>query len=178
MAEHSTLARPYAKAAFEYALEANKLSEWASMLQAAALIAADASVVKLISQPSYTSDKVAEVMLQLTDGYLDNEGQNFIKVLAHNGRLAVLPEISAQFEMLKKEHERAVDVEVESAVALTEELTSKLAEKLAAKLGREVRINNKVNEALLGGMLIRANDLVIDNTVRGKLNRMTDTLNV
>jgi len=178
MAEHSTLARPYAKAAFEYALEANKLSDWASMLQTAALIAADSSVVELVLQPSFTTEKVAEVMLQLCDGYLDNEGQNFIKVLAQNGRLAVLPEISVQFEALKKEHERAIDVKVESAVALSEELTTQLTEKLTAKLGRDVRITNLVNEALIGGMIIRANDLVIDNTVRGKLNRMTDTLNV
>jgi F-type H+-transporting ATPase subunit delta len=178
MAEISTLARPYAKAAFEVALVANKVSEWSSMLHAAALIAADASVVKLINDPSLTLEKQTELMLKLCEGYLDDQGQNLIKVLAQNGRLAMIAEIAVQFEELKKEHERLADVNVETAVALSDNQQSQLAEKLKEKLGRDVRINNVINTELLGGMVIRAGDLVIDNTVRGKLNRLTDTLNV
>jgi F-type H+-transporting ATPase subunit delta len=178
MAEQSTLARPYAKAAFEVALEANKLSDWSSMLQTAALIAADASVLKYINEPSLTIEKQSAAMLQLCEGYLDNEGQNFIKVLATNGRLSLISEIAVQFEIFKQEHDKTIEVVVESAIELSDDIKSQITAKLTTKLGREVRLNNQIKPELLGGMVIRAEDLVIDSSVRGKLNRLTDTLNV
>jgi F-type H+-transporting ATPase subunit delta len=108
---------------------------------------------------------------------LNDAGKNFIRLLANNKRLAVLGEIYALFEQLKSQKEMSVDVEVASAFALTDDQANKLAEALKRKLGREVNLTSTEDKSLIGGVVIRAGDLVLDGSVRGKLAKLAETLN-
>lgn len=111
-------------------------------------------------------------------GDLCNEGtSNLLVVLSENERFALLPEISAQFELLKAEHDKSADVVVTSAFALSDAQQNTLAVKLSAKLDRAVTLTVNVDSALIGGVIIRAGDLVIDDSVRGKLSKLAEAMN-
>lgn len=178
MAELTTLARPYAKAAFEYAIEAKQLAEWSDMLGLAAQVVSDESMHQLLTSPHFTKEDQRDAMLKVCEDKLDANGTNFIKLLAQNGRLLALPEIEVLFNYLRSEFEKTVEAQVTSATELNEQQITQLKQKLSAKLGREVEVNVDVDGDLLGGLIIQAEDLVIDGSVRGKLAKLSDTLNV
>jgi F-type H+-transporting ATPase subunit delta len=178
MAELTTLARPYAKAAFEYAIEAKQLAEWSEMLGFAAQIVSDEAMQQLLTSPHFTKENQKDAMLKVCEDKLNANGVNFIKLLAQNGRLLALPEIEVLFNFLRSEFEKTIEAQITSATELNEQQIAQLKEKLAAKLGRQVEIGVEVNADLLGGLIIQAEDLVIDGSVRGKLAKLSDTLNV
>jgi F-type H+-transporting ATPase subunit delta len=178
MAELTTLARPYAKAAFEYALEAKQLPQWSEMLGLASQVVADESMQALLTSPHLTKNEQQETMLKICQDKLDDKATNFIKLLAQNGRLTALPEIEILFNFLRSEFEKTIEAEVTSANEMSDQQIAQLKEKLAAKLGRQVDISVNVDADLLGGLIIQAEDLVIDGSVRGKLAKLSDTLNV
>ncbi|MET1256491.1 F0F1 ATP synthase subunit delta [Aliikangiella maris] len=178
MAELTTLARPYAKAAFEYAIEAKQLAEWSEMLGFAASVVNDESMQQLLTSPHFTKEDQKDAMLKVCQDKLDEKGANLIKLLAQNGRLLTLPEIEVLFNFLRSEFEKTIEAQVTSATALNEQQITQLKEKLAAKLGRTVEVEVNVDADLLGGLIIQAEDLVIDGSVRGKLTKLSDTLNV
>ena len=177
MAELSTLARPYAKAAFEYAREHSALAVWSEQLTTAAAVAADEGMAAVLNNPSLTDEQQAQTMAEVCGDALGVETTNFISILAANKRLALLPEISSQFELFKANQEKSVDVEVVSAFDLGDATTEKLADVLGKKLEREVKVSTATDKELLGGVLIRAGDLVIDGSVRGRLNKLAEALN-
>ena len=177
MAELSTLARPYARAAFEYANGKGVLSGWSDALTTAAAVSSDSRVADMLTSPAYTAEQLAATMIELCGDALVSEQQNFIKVLAANKRLPLLPEISELFEQLKAEQERSVDVTVVSAYALEDAAEQNLAQVLSKKLEREVKVETQVDASLLGGVVIRAGDLVIDGSVRGRLNKLSEAMN-
>ncbi len=177
MAELSTMARPYAKAAFEYALSGGKLDDWSKMLATAASVAEEPKVAELLASPSATSTRLATVFVDLCGEDLDQQGANFVAELARNKRLGLLPQISEQFETLKAEQQKLVDVVVTSAFPLEEAQEKQLASKLSKRLNREVQMHTSVDKDLLGGVLIRAGDLVIDGSVRGKLAKLAEVMN-
>lgn len=177
MAELSTLARPYARAAFEYAHGKGDLGSWSTALATAAAVSREATVATMLSSPAHTAEQLAATMVELCGDALGGAHQNFIKVLATNKRLPLLPEISELFEELKAEQERSVDVTVLSAYALEEAAEQNLAQVLSKKLEREVKVETQVDESLLGGIVIRAGDLVIDGSVRGRLNKLSEAMN-
>jgi len=177
MAERSTIARPYAKALFELALERKKLDVWSEALHMAAAVVRDESVRKLLTSPHVTPDQLADLVIDIAGGKLDEEGRNFFRVLAANRRLGFLPEIAAIYEKLKAEEENTVDVTVTSAVALDKEQQKKFATALTARLKRNVRLQCEVDASLLGGAVLRADDLVIDGSLRGRLERLGAELN-
>jgi len=177
MAELSTLARPYAKAAFEYARDHNALAAWSEQLITAAAVAADEGMEPVLNNPSLTNEQQAQTVIDVCGDSLGAEVKNFVSILASNKRLALLPEISSQFELYKANQEKSVDVEVISAFDLAEAATAKLAEVLGKKLEREVKVSTSTDRDLLGGVLIRAGDLVIDGSVRGRLNKLAEALN-
>jgi F-type H+-transporting ATPase subunit delta len=177
MAELSTLARPYAKAAFEYARDSGQLSAWAEQLATAAAVASDASVKAALSDPALTAEKQARTLTELCGDVLSAQARNFIAVLAGNKRLALLPEIYLLFAQYKANQEKAVDVEVISAFDLADAARDKLAEVLGRKLERQVKVRTSTDRNLLGGVLIRAGDLVIDGSVRGRLNKLAAAMN-
>lgn len=178
MAELTTLARPYAKAAFEHAIETKQLAEWSEMLGFTALVVGDESMQQLLTSPHFTKEDQKDAMLKVCEGKLDTKGINFIKLLAQNGRLLALPEIEELFNFLRSEFEKTIEAQVTSATELNEQQITQLKEKLAAKLGRQVEVSVNLDTDLLGGLIIQAEDLVIDGSVRGQLTKLSDTLNV
>ena len=177
MAELSTLARPYAKAAFEFAREHNALAQWSEQLATAAAVTAADGMDTVLNNPSLTDEQQAGTFGEVCGDALAGEVKNFISILASNKRLTLLPEISAQFELFKANLEKSVDVEVISAFDLPDTTTAKLADVLGKKLEREVKVSTSTDQDLLGGVLIRAGDLVIDGSVRGRLNKLAEAMN-
>lgn len=177
MAELTTVARPYAKAAFQFADENGALAEWSAMLRFLAAVSEHDAVAQFLDNPKVTSDKKSEGFLTLCADQLNPAGTNFVSLLAQNKRLPALPEISVLFEALKSEKERSVDAVITSAFPLSSEQTNKLADSLKKKLGREVNVTTAIDNTILGGVVIKAGDLVIDGSVRGKLAKLAETLN-
>jgi F-type H+-transporting ATPase subunit delta len=177
MAELSTLARPYAKAAFEYALESNQLQAWSKMLTLTAAVSEQDKVAELLASPEATSSELADTFVNLCGDQLDQKAANFIGELAQHKRLSLLPQINEQFEALKALQQQVVDVEVSSAFELDDSQVQTLAGKLKVSLNREVQMHTQVDKNLLGGVLIRAGDLVIDGSVRGKLAKLAEVMN-
>ncbi|GMG86061.1 F0F1 ATP synthase subunit delta [Biformimicrobium ophioploci] len=177
MAELSTLARPYAKAAFNYALEASDLNGWSSALATAAAVSQSDKVKELLENPQLTAELRAENFLSICGDEIGANAQNFVKLLAENHRLALLPEISSLYEVLKAEQEKSLDVEVISAHALSAEQTQRLVESLGRKFDREITLQGSVDESLLGGAIIHAGDTVIDGSVRGRLAKLAEAMN-
>ena len=176
MADRATIARPYARAAFAHAQAAKDLAGWSSLLGAAATAAADPRVSRLIGNPHVTSDELVELLGGLSKQAAGEGGRNFLKVLAENRRLALLPEIAAQFEALRAEFENVVDVDVIAAREIAAPQEKKLAAALAKRLGREVRMHTRIDGTLLGGAIVRAGDLVIDGSLKGRLERLGSAL--
>ena len=177
MAELSTLARPYAKAAFEFAREKNALAEWSEQLAAAATVSAAEGMDKVLDNPSLTDEQQAQTLNEVCGEATGQEVKNFVSILSSNKRLSLLPVIQAQFELLKSNLEKSVDVEVVSAFDLNDSTADKLADVLGKKLEREVKVSTSTDKDLLGGVLIRAGDLVIDGSVRGRLNKLAEAMN-
>lgn len=178
MAELSTLARPYAKAAFEHADGVNKLADWSTMLNAVAAICLDQKVAGLLSDPSLSKQVLTKQFVDVCGDSLSLEGQNFIGVLSENKRLALLPFINEQFQLLKAEKERSIDVSVETAFPLAEPEAEQLKQALAKSLNCEVQLEASVNESLIGGAVIRAGDTVIDGSIKSKLSKLSASLSL
>ncbi|WP_375752031.1 F0F1 ATP synthase subunit delta [Vibrio sp. HN007] len=171
----TTIARPYAKAAFDFAVEKDALDQWSQMLTFAAEVTKNKDIAELLTS-SASADKLSEIFIAVCGEQFDEFGQNLIKVMAENGRLLAIPEVCNEFIALKQEHEKMVDAEVVSATKLTKAQIADISSKLEQRLERKVNLNCSVDEALLGGVVIRAGDLIIDNSTRGQLNRLSDAL--
>lgn len=176
MAERATIARPYAKAAFEYAREANAFAAWSQGLETAARIVADPSVAPLTKSPQWPVANLVSLITDVAGAKLDAGMQNFVRVLAENRRLLLLPEIAVHYEELRAAVENTLDVEVISAVTLSDAQADKLKQALSTRLKRTVRMQNSVDSALLGGAVVRAGDLVIDGSLKGRLERLATDL--
>jgi F-type H+-transporting ATPase subunit delta len=176
VAERATIARPYAKAAFQYARDANAFAEWSRGLQTLAEIVADPRVAQLAKIPSLTAADLADLVIDVAQAKLDAGMQNFVRVLAENHRLLLLPEIAAHYEQFRAAVENTVDVEVTSAVPLNEAQAQKLKQALSTRLKRQVHMRTAVDSTLLGGAVVRAGDLVIDGSLQGRLERLATEL--
>jgi len=174
MAERITTARPYAKAIFALARKGNSLGDTSTGLQRAATVIVDPQVHGLLGNPHVTAAQLADLVNGIAG--LDENGKNFIALLAQNRRLGFLPEIAALFEQMKAEVENAVDVDVLAATQLTPDQESRYAAALQKKLGRQVRLHTKVDGSLLGGAVLKAGDLVIDGSLKGRLERLATEL--
>jgi F-type H+-transporting ATPase subunit delta len=183
MADNSTVARPYAKAAFDIAREAGELAAWSESLRVAGALLADGQVAKYLSRPALNDDKRLDFLTGLLASAggrvlsgTDKKGTNFLKLLLEYGRIAALPEIAEHFEMLKAEVENTVDVTVTSSTPLSAEQRSTIAAALEKRLGRNVNLETEVNENLIGGAVIRAGDVVIDGSLRARLDGLSAAL--
>ncbi|MDC1436518.1 F0F1 ATP synthase subunit delta [Gammaproteobacteria bacterium] len=176
MAELTTLARPYARAAFEVAVKTKDLQLWSDMLTQLANVVSNERVAGLLSLPSLTGEQQAKIVIDLCGDEINAQVQNFVIVLSENKRLSLLPEIVGLFDILKAEQEKTVDVEISTAFALIDETEKKLAEAIKAKLNRDVKIHSQIDKNLIGGIVIRAGDLVIDDSVRGKLHKLAEAM--
>lgn len=177
MSELTTIARPYAKAAFDFALEKGQLDKWQEMLQFSALVAENEEVKQYLNS-SFSPKQVADMFITICADQLDSFGQNFIRVMAENKRLSTLPAVLIGFNALRSEYESVKDVFVTSATELTASQEAKIANAMKAKLGNEVRIIKAVDASLLAGVIIRYDDTVIDGSSRGQLNRLSQELSL
>jgi F-type H+-transporting ATPase subunit delta len=176
VAERATIARPYAKAAFEYARDAKAFAEWSQALQTAAEIVTDSRVGPLTKNPQWLAADLVSLITDVAGAKLDAGMQNFVRVLAENHRLLLLPEIAAHYELLRSEVENTVDVDLVSAVPLNVAQADKLKQALSTRLKRQVRMRTSVDASLLGGAVLRAGDLVIDGSLKGRLERLATEL--
>jgi F-type H+-transporting ATPase subunit delta len=176
VAERATIARPYAKAAFQYAEDAKAFADWSQGLKAAAEIVADPRVAALTKSPQSSQADLVAIIADVAGNKLNAGMQNFLRVLAENHRLLLLPEILAHYEALRSDAENSIDVEVVSAVALNSAQADKLSQALSTRLKRKVRMQNSVDATLLGGAVVRAGDLVIDGSLKGRLQRLATEL--
>ncbi len=176
MAERATIARPYAKAAFEYARDAHAFAHWSEGLKTAAEIVADPRIAAFTKDPAWSPADLAGSINDVAGARFDAGMQNFVRILAENHRLLLLPEIAAHYEALRSAVENTIDVEVVSAIALDSTQADKLKDALARRLKRNVRMRNSVDPGLLGGAVVRAGDLVIDGSLKGRLQRLATEL--
>jgi F-type H+-transporting ATPase subunit delta len=163
MIEPITLARPYAKAAFEHARGAGELAQWQGALAQLAAVTCDHKVSVMLKSPNQTAQQRASVV-------------NLLMIMADNGRLSLLPEVATLFEQFKQAVESTVTVVVTSAYPLSDDETRVLSETMTSKLDRSVTLTSETDPSLLGGAIIRADDLVIDGSVRGRLDKLAGAL--
>ena len=182
MADFGAVARPYARAVFDLAHANGELAKWSDALAAAAAVVTDAGAKRVLARPDLTEEKrlalVQGIFEALPGGklWLSPQGTNLLQVLIENDRLAALPEIAAQFEALKAEAENKVKAKLVSAVAVDQAVADRIAQALQKKLGRSVELALEVDPSLIGGAIIRAEDLVIDGSVRTRLQRLAESL--
>jgi F-type H+-transporting ATPase subunit delta len=176
MAEKATIARPYARAAFAYARQANALAVWGDALSGAAAVVADSRVKKLVGNPNIKPAQVLDLIADILGGNLNANVRNFLDELSRNRRLALLPEVASMFEVMRNEAENVADVQVTSAVALNDAQRARLSAALKTRLKKDIRLHCEVNPELLGGAVIRTGDLVIDGSLRSRLADMSSAM--
>ncbi|GAB4357349.1 MAG: F0F1 ATP synthase subunit delta [Methylohalobius crimeensis] len=176
MSELKTLARPYAEAVFEQAREAGTIEQWSRMLEFLTLAMKDEELAWAAVNPKVEKEAFERLLLDIGKGYLDREGENFVKLLVHNNRIALVDPIRDLFEQYRTEHEGYAEVQVVSAYPLAEEDRAALTAALEKKLGKKIRLDARHNQALIGGIVIQAGDKVIDGSVKGQLERLAKRL--
>jgi F-type H+-transporting ATPase subunit delta len=178
MAEPSTIARPYAEAAFRLADAQGKLADWSATLANLSAVALDERVRAVIGDPNFPSAKIAGLFLSILSGKLSGEAENFVRVLAENGRLDVLSEIRSQYEALRNEREGVVEAEVYTAFEMEQSQVADLVARLEKKTGRKVKARVSVDKSLIGGVRIVIGDKVIDGSARAQLAALETALKV
>jgi len=168
----STLARPYAKAIFEFAQGQGELESWSDRLAFWAAVGSDEGMKARLADPSATRERRADLFVQVTGDELDDAGRNVIRLLAENDRLGVLPQIFVQYEQMRGEAEGEMEAKVISAFPLSEAQETSLTQALSKRLDRRVRIVTEIDESLIGGAIIKAGDLVIDGSLRGRVDKL------
>lgn len=180
MAENTAIARPYAQAAFELARDAGQLAGWSDALAAAAAVVADPQVRALIGAPATDAEQlvglIAGIAGQSSAGVPADKLNNIVRLLSENRRLAALPEISAAFDALKAETENRVEVTLTAASPVDEAQQARIVSALQQRFGRDVSLTVELDETLIGGARLRADDLVIDGSVRANLDRLSSAL--
>jgi F-type H+-transporting ATPase subunit delta len=188
MAEHGTVARPYAQAVFELAQAEGQLGQWADFLKLAAVLVTDPTVSRRLTSPGADLGAIATAFADICREQLGqpailqagarSPAANFLKVLVENGRLGLLPEVAARFEALKAEAENTLDVTLTTATAVTDEQRTRVSDALKKRFGREIRLTVELDPALIGGARLKVGDRVIDGTVRTGLDKLATALRV
>jgi F-type H+-transporting ATPase subunit delta len=176
MSSLTTLARPYAKAAFELATIDSNLAGWDDMLSVAATVTADEGMAGWLHSPHSTAAKAVEIIVEAMGGDVDPRFQGYLAVLADNDRLSLCEEISRLFRQLRQEAEKRLEVRVVSATPLQESQAERMRSALATRFDREITISNEVDPEVLGGAIIYAGDQVIDGSIIGRLKRLETSL--
>jgi F-type H+-transporting ATPase subunit delta len=176
MAEPSTVARPYAEAAFRLADAGDALGKWSDMLTALAQVWEDERVQRAVADPNLSDPQVAGLFIAILSGRLSGEAENFLRVLTENKRIELLPEIRSQFEALKNEREGVVEAEVQSAFELSQEQLADLVQRLERRTGRKVRATVEIRKDLIAGVKVILGDKVIDGSARAQLGALEAAL--
>ena len=183
MADNNTIARPYAQAVFELAHEANDLEGWSKSLDIARSLLADGQVVAYLADPAFSNEQRLDFLTGLFAkakatkvAGKNKQGTNFLKLLLEYGRISVLPEIAEHFEVLKAKVENVVDVVITSASVISKKQQNAISKALRDRLGRDVNIETEIDENLIGGAVIKAGDVVIDGSLRSRLEGLSTAL--
>lgn len=176
MAEERTLARPYAQATFELAQEAGDLAGWEDTLTTLSAIVTNEDVSRLLGHPLISDEQIADAIIGIAGESVVSETSSLVKVLADNGRLKLLPAIAEQFGLLRADAENRIDVEITAAAEIGEQQLEQLGKALKKRFNREIGLNVTVDPELIGGAVVRAGDMVIDNSVRAQLARLDQSL--
>ncbi|MGU9958218.1 MAG: F0F1 ATP synthase subunit delta [Arenicellales bacterium WSBS_2016_MAG_OTU3] len=176
MAENASLSRPYARAIFELAQGSNEYASWSATLKVAAQVVADETMHALIENPKVNADQIARLLTSIMGDGASAEAVNMIKLMAQNERLVLLPDVLEQYEVMRAEAQSEIDAEMVSARNVTEAQQNKVIDALSQRLGRKVNLKISIDETLIGGAIIRAGDLVIDGSAKGRLDKMAVAL--
>ena len=172
MAELATLARPYAKAVFELAVEKNKIDSWSDNLKFLTVVIQDTAMAKIIGNPDIAEKTLISILLDVCSDRFDEFGQNLIKVLVENNRLLVIPDLSVQFEQMKAVYQGYAQVEIISPYPVEPSQLQEVEDILKKRLGEAVDISTTIDKSLLGGWLVRVDKEVIDLSVNGYLRQL------
>lgn len=176
MADNASIARPYAKAVFDLAQESSSHESWSSALEQLSAVSNDADFGALVADPRVNGDKVAELLIDLTKDSLPEGGSNLVNLLVQNDRLDALVDIKQQYVELVAKANALVNAQVITAKALTSDQKSSLAAALEQRLGMKVELEETVDADIVGGAIIKAGDLVIDGSAKGRIEKLTNTL--
>ncbi len=176
MSELATLARPYAAAAFKRSLESGATEQWSQSLKFLSAVLGDKELAVMVGNPKVSKARLSALMLDICQGQVDAEGENLLKLLIQNNRLSLAPTISELFEAYKADSEGYIHVEVATAYAFSKEEKQAFSAALEKKLNKKVHMNLTVDKSLIGGVLVRAGDRVIDGSVKGQLQHMQKAL--
>ncbi len=176
MAENITIARPYAQAVFDLAVEQKALPKWSDTLSLLNTIVSDEQMHEILGNPSVKQSDLCDLVLGVCGSHIDADAQNMVKLLVENGRLNVIADIVALYEQYRAEEEKIVQANVVSAFPLSDEQKKNLTAALAKKLGRDVSLDCDVDKSLMGGAIIRAGDMVIDGSVTDQLAKLGNAL--
>ncbi|CAK0742345.1 ATP synthase subunit delta [Gammaproteobacteria bacterium] len=172
----TTLARPYAQGIFAEAQRTGTLGAWSGMLGFLSMVLEDPGCSRIMEDPRLLRSQRESLLLDVSEGHLDEAGANLVRLLVRNGRVGLLSDIAGLYEGLRKEAEGKMDVVVCSAYRLSEDEKTQLARVLKQRLGREILLTEKDDPALIGGVVVRAGDWVIDGSVRGRLQGLANEL--
>jgi F-type H+-transporting ATPase subunit delta len=173
MSQALTLARPYARAAFATARDEGTFAPWSDALAFSAHVAADPRVSALLSNPELGRD---DAVALLAPASASETFGRFLSLLAEAHRLPLLPEIAGMYDQLRAEAERVVKATVTSATALPASELDGIKAALKRRFGREVEVETAIDASLIGGAVIDAGDVVIDGSLKGKLERLQSAL--
>jgi len=176
MLEKTTIVRPYAEAAFSQALEEGKLSEWSTMLSLLSVIVRDSDMQRVIASPKISADELYQFIVDICENKLTQSGKNFVKICVDAGRIGLASEISVLFEQKRSAAEDISEVDVITAYPLNENQIKKISESLSKRTGNKIDINIEENKDLIGGVIIRVGDSVIDASLRGRLEELNNVI--
>lgn len=176
MAESTSLARPYARAAFEAARDSGQFDDWSQSLNLLAAITSDDRMASVLRHPGLSAQEKIQLVKEVCDNPLPEPVDNFIHVMAENRRLPLFPAVAALFATYRHEYERIVDVTLTTAFELTDEQKQRLTQALAKRLDRRVELSVRSDQSIIGGVVIEAGDEVIDASLRGRLNRLANAM--
>lgn len=176
MTEIATLARPYAEAAFKCAKQAGNTGEWSDSLQFLASVMQSADLLAVVDNPRVGKARISELLLDICQEHANDAAKNLLKLLVENDKLKLLPTIASLFEQLKANDEGYVNVELVSAYALNKSEQGKYVTMLEKLLNKKVNANVSVDKSLIGGIIAKAGDKVIDGSIRGQLHQLAKRL--
>ncbi len=176
MADFTTAARPYAKAVYELASESNSIDSWGDALANLAGVVNDSQIAEMLSSPDMSKQQKGELVIQVMGDNLNQQQQNLVKLMAENSRLALMSDVLEQFEVARAKAENKIEAEVVSAFELSAEQTDELINTLKNKLGCDVTLTTTVDESLIGGVIIKAGDTIIDASMKSQLDSLAISL--
>jgi F-type H+-transporting ATPase subunit delta len=176
MAELTSLARPYAEAVFELAVEADNIDQWSANLNLLAAIAKEPVMADVISNPKVDKTTLTKIWLDICEGQLSETGKNLLKMIIENKRLAIIPSLLTQYQHLKAQHQGYITVEIASPYPLHDAQIENIKDVLQQRFGKTVEIDQTIDKTLLGGWLIRTGDQIIDMSIKGRFQQLATEL--